>query len=82
MHQKKTTKQADIVKNAVSMNEDVYDDIKTTPPPLIQSNTSPLLLDSVITPIQEEETCTCSSDAVVTMKCVKLDMSAIKPYFA
>ena len=33
------------------------------------TNISPLLLDSVITPIQEDETCTCSSDAVLTMKC-------------
>lgn len=60
-------KQADIVQNTVSMNEAVYNDLRAASP--VKNNTSPLLLDSVITPIQEDETCTCSSDAVLTMKC-------------
>lgn len=58
---------ADIVQDIVSMNEEQYDDIKSASP--IESNTSPLLLDSVITPIQEDETCTCSSNEVLSMKC-------------
>ena len=70
---------ADFIQNTVSMNEDVYHDIKTASP--IQSNTSPLLLDSVITPIEEDEMCTCASNELLSMKCIKLDVSVIKLYF-
>ena len=64
-HVRKQKEQHSILVNKqVSINEDMYADVCTNP---VQSS-SPLLLDSVVTPIQEE-LCTYSSDAVLAMKC-------------
>lgn len=54
------------VREKVALNEEAYASISSTP---AETSTSPLLLDCIVTPVQEEGNCTCTSDTVLMMKC-------------